>query len=106
MNKLSTERCAQIIGMMVEGNSIRAIVRMTGASKNTIVKLQGPIPGETQPDPKECNARWGGTPAICHALQPNLPNSPYCTYKDIPIGNCHPDPNGGFPGPTWVSMNQ
>jgi IS1 family transposase len=39
MNKLSTERRAQIIGMMVEGNSIRAIVRMTGASKNTIVKL-------------------------------------------------------------------
>jgi hypothetical protein len=25
--------------MMVEGNTIRAIVRMTGASKNTIVKL-------------------------------------------------------------------
>ena len=39
MNKLSTERRAQILGMMVEGNSIRAIVRMTGASKNTIVKL-------------------------------------------------------------------
>jgi IS1 family transposase len=39
MNKLSTERRAQILGMMVEGNSIRAIVRMTEASKNTIVKL-------------------------------------------------------------------
>jgi IS1 family transposase len=39
MNKLSTERRAQILSMMVEGNSIRAIVRMTGASKNTIVKL-------------------------------------------------------------------
>src|ERR1700738_3898103 len=39
MNKLPTERRAQILGMMVEGNSIRAIVRMTGASKNTIVKL-------------------------------------------------------------------
>src|ERR1700730_1438331 len=39
MNKLSTERRAQILGMMVEGNSIRAIVRMIGASKNTIVKL-------------------------------------------------------------------
>jgi hypothetical protein len=67
---------------------------------------KGPIPGETRPDPKECNERWGGTPAICHAYQPNLPNSPYCTYKDIPNGNCHPDPNGGFPGPTWVCMNQ
>lgn len=39
MNKVSRERRAQILGMMVEGNSIRAIVRMTGASKNTIVKL-------------------------------------------------------------------
>ena len=39
VNKLSIERRAQILGMMVEGNSIRAIVRMTGASKNTIVKL-------------------------------------------------------------------
>jgi IS1 family transposase len=39
MNKLTSERRAQILGMMVEGNSIRAIVRMTGASKNTVVKL-------------------------------------------------------------------
>lgn len=39
MNKLSTERRAQILGMMVEGNSIRAITRMTGVSKNTVVKL-------------------------------------------------------------------
>ena len=39
MNRLTTERRAQILSMMVEGNSIRAIVRMTEASKNTIVKL-------------------------------------------------------------------
>src|SRR5271169_4020628 len=39
MNKLPVAKRAQIIGMMVEGVSIRAIVRMTGASKNTIVKL-------------------------------------------------------------------
>jgi IS1 family transposase len=39
MNRLSPERRAQMLGMMVEGDSIRAIVRMTGASKNTIVKL-------------------------------------------------------------------
>src|SRR5712675_394123 len=39
MNRLTTERRAQILGMMVEGNSIRAITRMTGASKNTIIKL-------------------------------------------------------------------
>jgi IS1 family transposase len=39
MNKLSRERRAQILGMMVEGVSLRAIARLTGASKNTIVRL-------------------------------------------------------------------
>lgn len=39
MNRLPLERRAQILSMMVEGVSIRAISRMTGASKNTIVKL-------------------------------------------------------------------
>ncbi len=39
MNRLSTEKRAQIIGMMVEGVSIRSIVRLTGASKNTVAKL-------------------------------------------------------------------
>lgn len=39
MNRLSTEKRAQIVGALVEGNSIRATVRMTGAAKNTIVKL-------------------------------------------------------------------
>lgn len=39
MNKLTSQKRAQILGMMVEGVSIRAISRMTGASKNTIVKL-------------------------------------------------------------------
>jgi IS1 family transposase len=39
MNKLPTERRVQILGMMAEGMSIRAIARLTGASKNTIVKF-------------------------------------------------------------------
>lgn len=39
MNRLSRDRRAQILGMMVEGVSIRAISRMTGISKNTVVKL-------------------------------------------------------------------
>ena len=38
MNRLSAEKRAQIIGALVEGNSIRATVRMTGAAKNTITK--------------------------------------------------------------------
>jgi hypothetical protein len=63
-------------------------------------------PGATRPDPKECNERWKGTTVICHPYQPNLPNSPMCAYKDIQAGSCHPDPGGGFPGPTWICMDQ
>ncbi len=39
MKRLSIEKRAQLIGALVEGNSIRATVRMTGAAKNTITKL-------------------------------------------------------------------
>jgi IS1 family transposase len=39
MNRMSTERRAQVIGCLVEGNSIRATVRMTVAAKNTVTKL-------------------------------------------------------------------
>ncbi|MDP9234154.1 MAG: DDE-type integrase/transposase/recombinase [Actinomycetota bacterium] len=39
MNRLSSKERAQIIRALVEGNSIRATVRMTGFAKNTIVKL-------------------------------------------------------------------
>lgn len=39
MNKLSPEDRARIIHLLVEGSSIRAITRITGASKNTVTKL-------------------------------------------------------------------
>jgi len=39
MNKLTRTARAQILGLMVEGMSMRAISRITGASKNTVVKL-------------------------------------------------------------------
>lgn len=39
MNQLTTARRAQILGMMVEGLSIRSITRLTGVSKNTVAKL-------------------------------------------------------------------
>jgi hypothetical protein len=55
------------------------------------------------PEPAECNENTAGTAAICHAFQPNLPNSPYCTYKALSAANCH---GGGFPGPTWVCQQQ
>ena len=39
MNRLTTEKRAQIIGCLTEGMSIRSTVRITGAAKNTITKL-------------------------------------------------------------------
>ena len=39
MNKLPTAKRAEILGLMVEGVSIRAITRITGVSKNTVAKL-------------------------------------------------------------------
>ena len=39
MNKLSADERARILQLLCEGMSIRAVVRTTGASKNTIVKL-------------------------------------------------------------------
>lgn len=51
MNKLTREKRAQIIHMLVEGNSLRAVTRMTGVSINTVTKLlmdAGQICGEYQ----------------------------------------------------------
>ena len=39
MNRLSTAERARVVASLVEGNSIRSTVRMTGKSKNTIAKL-------------------------------------------------------------------
>jgi IS1 family transposase len=39
MNKLSTNQRAQILHMLVEGNSLRAAARMADVSRNTVCKL-------------------------------------------------------------------
>ncbi len=39
MNRLDAARRAQVIRCLVEGNSIRSTVRMTGVAKNTVSKL-------------------------------------------------------------------
>ena len=39
MNRLPPSKQKAVVGCLVEGNSIRATVRMTGVAKNTIVKL-------------------------------------------------------------------
>ncbi len=39
MNKLSLQKRAQIIGLLVEGNSMRSVTRLVGCSINTVTKL-------------------------------------------------------------------
>jgi len=39
INTLSIEKRAQIVSLLVEGNGINAITRITGVAKNTVLKL-------------------------------------------------------------------
>jgi hypothetical protein len=39
MNCLSTEKRVQVVSALIEGNSVRATVRMTGVCKDTVLKL-------------------------------------------------------------------
>jgi IS1 family transposase len=39
MNKLTDDKRVQVVAALVEGNSIRSTVRMTGVAKNTVQKL-------------------------------------------------------------------
>ncbi|MGI8742101.1 MAG: IS1 family transposase [Bryobacteraceae bacterium] len=39
MNRLDADRRAQVVRCLVEGNSIRSTVRITGVAKNTVAKL-------------------------------------------------------------------
>lgn len=43
MNKLTISKRAQLIGMLVEGNSLRATSRMSGVSYNTVLKFLSEI---------------------------------------------------------------
>ncbi len=87
MNRLSTEKRAQIIGCLVEGNSIRATVRMTGAAKNTVTKLLVDLGAEcaayqdrTLRDLPctvlQVDEMWG----FCYAKQKNVPTEHQGTF--------------------------
>lgn len=80
MNTLTTEQRVKVISALVEGNSIRATVRMTGVAKNTIVKLLAQIGkacAEYQDDKLrglgcrriQCDEIW----SFCYAKQKNVP---------------------------------
>ena len=80
MNKLSTGKRTQIIAALVEGNSIRATCRMTGAAKGTVLKLLADI-GNACAEYQDktfrsltckriqCDEVW----AFCYAKEKNVP---------------------------------
>jgi IS1 family transposase len=87
MNRLSTEQRAKIIGCLVEGMSIRATVRVTGAAKNTVTKLLADL-GSACSDYQdatihdidarrvECDEIW----SFCYAKQKNVPEEHKGTF--------------------------
>jgi IS1 family transposase len=80
MNKLPLEKRVQIVNLLVEGNSLRATSRITGASKVTILKLLADVGKACQTfhdatvvgvNCKRCQADeiW----SFCYAKQGNVP---------------------------------
>jgi IS1 family transposase len=87
MNRLSIERRAQVIGALVEGNSIRATVRMTGAAKNTATKLlvdlgaacaeyQDRVLRDLPCETIQCDEIW----SFCYSKQKNVPQEHRDTF--------------------------
>jgi IS1 family transposase len=81
MNKLSTERKTQVVSALVEGNSIRAISRMTGVAKGTIMRLLAEVGSACAKYQDEhlrnlpckriqCDEIW----SFCYAKEKNVPS--------------------------------
>lgn len=81
MNKLNVQKRTQIIASLVEGNSIRATCRMTGAAKGTVLKLLADVgkacseyQDKTLKDLSckriQCDEIW----SFCYAKEKNVPD--------------------------------
>src|SRR5712692_1483671 len=79
MNRLTKEERVQVVSALVEGNSIRSTVRMTGVAKNTIVKLladlgqacweyQDEVMHDLPCKRLQCDEIW----SFCYAKQKNV----------------------------------
>ena len=80
MNRLTTKKRAQVIAALVEGNSVRATCRMTGAAKGTVLKLLADLGAACAryQDEKlrnlpckrvQCDEIW----SFCYAKEKNVP---------------------------------
>jgi IS1 family transposase len=87
MNRLDADRRSRIVAALVEGMSVRATCRMTGAAKGTVLRLIGEL-GEVCSEYQDevlrdlpckrvqCDEIW----SFCYAKDKNLPES----MKDKP----------------------
>ncbi len=80
MNKLNTSDRVAVLRALVEGNSIRATVRITGVAKNTIVKLLEDVGAacanyhdehvrQVRAQRVQCDEIW----SFCYCKQKNVP---------------------------------
>ncbi len=80
MNRMSIGQRAQIVSLLVEGNGINAITRITGIAKNTVLKLLADLGEACESYHNEhvrnlncnrvqCDEIW----AFCYAKQKNVP---------------------------------
>ena len=80
MNRLNAQRRAQVVSALVEGNSIRSTVRMTGVAKNTVTKLlvdlgtacseyQDRVMRDLDCKRVQCDEIW----SFCYAKERNVP---------------------------------
>jgi IS1 family transposase/lambda repressor-like predicted transcriptional regulator len=87
MNKLSTEKRAQILAMMTEGNSLRATSRLAGVSINTVSKLlvdvgaacteyQDRVMRDLPCTTIQCDEIW----SYCYAKAKNVPDEHKGTF--------------------------
>lgn len=92
MNVLSIEKKAQILNLLVEGMSMRAITRVTGASINTVTKLlidagtacaifQDEAIRNVNAERVQCDEIW----SFCHSKQKNVApeNEGVLGYGDV-----------------------
>jgi IS1 family transposase len=80
MNRLRNERRAQVIGALIEGNSIRSTCRMTGACKDAVLKLirdmgtacatfHNEVVRAVKVQRVQCDEVW----SFCYAKEKNVP---------------------------------
>lgn len=86
MNRLSIEERAKILSCLVEGNSIRATCRMTGAAKGTVIKLLADVGAacrayhlthvrNVKAKRVQCDEIW----SFCYSKEKNIPED----YKGV-----------------------